>query len=260
VDNGGSWRREVGQPENGQWLLEAFVTLSDILVGEFDVREFFTLLIDQIVEFLDSAEAGIIFAMPNDQLRVMASSSKRTRAVELLELRIDQGPGMECYRSSTPTINYRIDRTDRRWPQFCQRALEEGFSMVHVLPIGLRSETIGVIEVLDPVPVELTSEKVTALQKIADLATIALIQDQLVQHNVDFSKQLQQALDSRIVIEQAKGFLAARLDLTPDIAFRFLRDYSLAANCEIGEAAEGVVGGRITEQFMLRTATGTLEE
>lgn len=209
-----------------EWLARTFVELVDTLVAGFDVIDLMSTLVDRCSELLESSEVGLALADPHGQLRVLASTTERMRVLELIEIQNDEGPCRDCFRSGEPLVNQRLDALDGRWPKFGREARSAGFLMVHALPLRLRSETIGAMNIFNAELVELTSQEVNLAQALADAATIGILQERAVRHGVELAGQLQRALNSRIVIEQAKGVVAERLRVGMDEAFDLMRGYA----------------------------------
>jgi GAF domain len=144
----------------------------------------------------------------------MASSSERMHALELIEVQNDEGPCRDCVRTGEQVLNQRLDVVEDRWPLFARKAREAGFNMVHALPLRLRSDVIGAMNIFSSELDELSSQDVNLTQALADVATIGILQERAVRHGTDLADQLQIALNSRVVLEQAKGIVAERRQWT----------------------------------------------
>ncbi len=229
-----------------EWLARTFVELADTLVADFDLIDFLSLLAQRCVELLEVAEVGLALADGRGRLQVLASSTERMRTAELIEVQNGDGPCLECYRTGLPILNKRLDEAKDRWPRFSPIALESGFVMVHALPLRLRSEVIGALNVFDVVPHEISPSKVNLTQALADVATIGILQERTVKQRTDVSAQLEGALHSRIVIEQAKGIVAERLKVDVETAFGLLRGYARRQRLQLSVAASDIVGGSLS--------------
>src|SRR5690348_17011261 len=141
-------------------LAETFVELADTLVADFDVVDFLHLLAERCVQLLDVQAAGLMLADQRGKLQLMASSSAQARLLELFELETAEGPCVDCYRSGRPMVDTRLDQPDPRWPSFGQPALAAGFSAVHALPMRLRDEIIGVLNLFSSIPRPLAEEDI----------------------------------------------------------------------------------------------------
>ena len=222
-------------------LARTLVELADTLVDDFDVVELLTLLADRCVEVLDVAAAGLMLASPDGDLRVMASSSEAMRVLELFELQADEGPCVDCYRTGEPDREPRPARTiDGRWPRFGPKAVEAGFRSVHALPMRLRGQTIGALNLFRVDEGPMRDADVVAAQALADVATIAILQHRAVHDAQVLNEQLTQALTDRIVIEQAKGVVAERAGLDMEQAFARLRRHARNHNLRLTDVAQAV--------------------
>jgi GAF domain-containing protein len=222
------------------------VELADTLVDEFDIVELLTLLTDRCVEVLDVTAAGLMLVAPDGELRVMASSSAAMRLLELFELQAAEGPCLDCYRSGGPVVNQDLATVNGRWPRFAAEALSQGFRSVHALPMRLRGTVIGALNLFRNEPGELDPADVDAAQALADVATIAILQHQAVLAAQLVNEQLQNALNSRIVIEQAKGMVAERAGLDMEQAFASLRGHARRHNLRLVDVAADVINGTLS--------------
>ena len=227
-----------------EWLARTFVELADTLVADFDLIEFLSMLADRCVELLGAAEVGLVLAGPRG-LQVMASSSERMRVTELLELQLEEGPCFECSRTGLPVLNQQLASADGRWPRFATSAREGGFQMVHAVPLRLRDEVIGAMNVFDTSLHEMTLTESNLLRAFADAATIGILQERTVKQQSDLSIQLQGALNSRIAVEQAKGIVAERLQLDMDTAFGMIRTYARNHGTLLSAVADDLVRGSL---------------
>ena len=227
-------------------LARTLVELADSLVDTFDVVDLLTLLADRCVEALDVSAAGLMLVAPEGDLRVVASSSEEMRLVELFELQSQEGPCTECYRTGEPSLNQNLARDYGRWPHFRPVALEAGFRSVHALPMRLRGVTIGALNLFraDEGPLEETD--VVAAQALADVATIAILQHRAAIQTHVVNDQLNHALNSRIVIEQAKGMVAERQGLDMENAFARLRGHARNHNLRLVDVASAVINGTLS--------------
>ena len=189
-------------------LARTLVELADTLVADFDVVELLTLLTDRCVDLLAVGAAGLMFAAPDGDLRVMASSGEAMRALELFELQSEQGPCLDCYLSGKPVMDRDLAVAKDRWPRFAPEALAAGFRSVHALPMRLRGTVIGALNLFHVEPGEMRRADVEAAQALADVATIAILQHRASLEAQVVNEQLHHALNGRAVIEQAKGLVA----------------------------------------------------
>jgi transcriptional regulator with GAF, ATPase, and Fis domain len=173
-------------------LADVFVEMADTLVDDFDVIDFLHGLTERCVQLLGVSAAGILLTDQRDTLQVVAGSSERTRLLELLQLQTDQGPCMDCFRAGKPVSVADLPSAGR-WPRFTAAAAEVGFAAVHGVPMRLRTEVIGALNLFDTNPGALDAGKLRIGQALADLATIGLLQHAIRRRDV-LTEQLQTAL------------------------------------------------------------------
>jgi transcriptional regulator with GAF, ATPase, and Fis domain len=223
-------------------VAEAFVALADTLVSGFDVIDFLQHLSERCVDLLQVDAAGILVADQHGHLRLMAASSEETRLLELFQLQNEQGPCLECFHSGTVVHCADLGQAPvaARWPRFAPHARGSGFSAVSALPMRLRSEVIGAMNLFRARPGPLADEQVGLGQAMADIATIGLLQERAIRQKQILTEQLQSALNSRVVIEQAKGVLAERHGCSMEQAFTALREHARAHNRRLTDLAQGL--------------------
>lgn len=236
-------------------LARTFVELADTLVADFDVVELLSLLADRCVEVLDIGAAGLMVVAPDGDLRVMASSSEAMRVLELFELQAEEGPCLDCYRTGEPVVNQDLADANGRWPRFANEALGAGFHSVHALPMRLRGSVIGALNLFHVEPGEMRSEDVAAAQALADVATIAILQHRAAVEAGVLNEQLNNALNTRIVIEQAKGMVAERKGLDMARAFATLRTHARNHNLRLSDVAADVIDGTLATSALDRLPT-----
>jgi transcriptional regulator with GAF, ATPase, and Fis domain len=229
---------------DGQLLSETFVELTDTMVAGFDVIDFLHVLTDRSVQLLDVSAAGLLLADPRGELRVVAASSDAAWLLELFQLQNDQGPCLDCFRSGQPVAAADLAAEARRWPQFAPSAREAGFAAAQALPMRLREQVIGALNLFRADPGAFDPANVRVGQALADVATISLLHERSMRHSETLNEQLQTALNSRVLIEQAKGKLAERLGLDISQAFTLLRDHARARNLRLSDLAQAVIDGK----------------
>jgi transcriptional regulator with GAF, ATPase, and Fis domain len=235
-------------------LAEAFVELADTLVDDFDVVEFLHRLANHCVELLPVDEVGLMLADQRGRLRVMAASSEKARLMELLQLQTDQGPCVLCFQTGLPVTQEDLSIGNRRWPRLTDLAAELGFRSLYVLPMRLRTEIIGVMNLFGAGNPTFGGKEQRIAQAMADVATVGLLQERVIRRRTVLAEQLQTALNTRVVIEQAKGVLAERFTLDMDAAFRTLRDYARSHNQRLTDLARQVIAGGADLSSFAQTA------
>ena len=238
-------------------LAKTLVELADTLVADFDAVELLTLLSDRCVATFNVGAAGIMLVAPDGELRVMASSSEEMRMLELFELQSEQGPCLDCYRTGRPVVHRDLTETNGRWPRFAAEALEAGYRSAGALPMRLRGTVIGALNLFYVEPGGMPQADIDAAQALADVATIAILQHRAATDAQVLNSQLNHALNSRMVIEQAKGMVAERETLNMEEAFSVLRRYARTHNLRLTDVATDVIDGKLTDLAVDRTSTTT---
>ncbi len=237
-------------------LARTLVELADTLVADFDVVELMTLLADRCVEVLELGAAGLTLVAPEGDLRLMASSSDAMRVLELFELQCQEGPCLDCYHTGLPVVNHDLAAGDDRWPRFATEALRAGFRSVHALPMRLRGAIIGALNLFHVEPGEMRRSDIAAAQAFADIATIAVLQHRANLDAQDLNEQLNQALNNRVVIEQAKGMVSEREGLDMEHAFALLRNHARNHNLRLADVAHDVIRGTLPASALERPRAG----
>ncbi len=230
-------------PTLDERLAQAFVELADTLVAGFDLMEFLHTLTERCVELLEVDAAGLLLATDDGGLRTVAASTEQVRVVELFQLQTYEGPCIEAYRSGEKVIAGDLQQATEKWPLFAPAALKQGFRGVHAIPMRLRDQVIGTLNLFRTAPDGLDQAAARAARALVDVATIGILQERAVRQQETVAAQLQAALHSRVMIEQAKGVLAERNRVTPDQAFLVLRRYARNHNRPLTALAADVIHG-----------------
>jgi GAF domain-containing protein len=237
-------------------LATTFVSLADTLVDDFDFVDLLYELVYTCVDVLDAAAAGLLLASKNGGLHVVAASSEGARTLELFQVQNQEGPCLDCFRSGSPVRSEHLDGSETRWPRYALAAAEQGYVRALALPMRLRGQVIGALNLLgDTDAPSIGEQAIPVAQAMADVATIAILTDRMASSRDLLNEQLHVALDSRVLIEQAKGTLATRLDITHDKAFAWLHQRARSERRPLREVAAEVTAtrpGGDWEQFRLR--------
>jgi GAF domain-containing protein len=228
-----------------QRLVEAAVALADTVGDEFDLSEVLYGLTATCVELLDVDTAGLLLADEQDKLHTVASSHEGTRLLELFQLQTDEGPCVDCYRLEAPVSCTDLSHAGGRWPTFTPRAGSEGVSSVHAVPLRVRDRTIGGLNLFRCRPGRVPDGDLALAQSFATIATIGILQTRAKRSSDLLNEQLQNALNSRVIIEQAKGYLAERHHEGLTEAFARLRNHARSHNQRLTTVAREVVGGTL---------------
>ncbi len=231
---------------NTNRLADVFVEAADTLVDEFDLVDFLSLLTQHAAEITGWSAVGLMLTDLRGDLQYMASSSEDARLMELLQLQNSEGPCVDCFRTGQPVANSDLGSAADRWPIFAPRAVAAGFRSVHAFPLRLRDRVIGAMNSFGVESTALESDSARAVQALADIATISLLQEQAIARADTLTQQLQFALNSRVTIEQAKGAVARALSISVEEAFTLLRAQARNRRCPLTELAEEVVNNPLS--------------
>ena len=227
-------------------LLRAFVRAADTLVADYDPLDLLQQLTEDCVDILAVNTAGLLLGDHRGELQLAAATSDETRLLELFQLQIDEGPCLDTFTSGAPTLVPDLAASVTVWPTFVPEATAAGFGAIHALPLRLRSQVIGVLGLFNRTPGDLDTADVATAQALVDVATIGVLHQRVTVSAETLNEQLQSALNTRVAVEQAKGVLAERSNLTMDEAFGLLRTYSRAHRTSLRSTCHGVIDGTIT--------------
>jgi GAF domain-containing protein len=226
-----------------QAMAETFVVLADTLVDDYDVVDLLDLLVTACVDLLGVTAAGLLLDDQKGHLAVVASSSEETRLLEIFQLQNNEGPCLDCVRTGSAVTCGDLATEQARWPRFVPAALAAGFRSVAALPLRLRDHTIGGLNLFDERLEQVPADDRRLAQALADVATIGILQRRSVHRSTMVAEQLQHALNSRVIIEQAKGVLGERNSMSMDAAFAALRRHARNHNLKLTDVSLAVVRG-----------------
>jgi hypothetical protein len=235
-------------------VTQAFVALASSLATGYDVVDLLNNLTTECARLLDVASAGLLLADPLGVLHVLAASTEHTRQLELFQIQRDEGPCLECFRSGQPVSVADLSLAVDRWPQFVAGAQIAGFASVHALPMRLRSNTLGALGLFGTTVGPLNAQDLTLGQALADVASVALVQDKAATDEGIVNEQLQAALTNRVVIEQAKGVIAQLGQMDMAQSFAVLRRYSRDHNEKLADVANRVVTRSLRPEDLIEYA------
>ncbi len=226
-------------------LARAFVGLADTLVSHYDVTDFLYLLCDRCAEVLAVDAAGVLVSDENGRLRLTSASNERMQVLELFEMQRLEGPCFDAYQSGAQVVDPELGSKSGQWPDFAQKAVAAGFRAVYAFPLRLRDDRIGALNLFREEPGSFDDDDVAAAQALADVATIGILQERAVSEAQTRARHLQEALSSRVVIEQAKGIVAERRGIDLEQAFERLRAHARGHNLRLRAVCQDVVDGTL---------------
>lgn len=226
-------------------VIAAFVSLSHELVDDYDVVEMLTQLTRSCADLLDITSAGLLLADGQGVLHLAASSSEETHHLEVFQLQRDQGPCLDCFRTGDPVLAEDLAAAQQQWPEFATAARAVGFRSVQALPMRLREHALGAVGLFGQQPGRLAQEDLDLAQALVHVASVAIVNERSALDRDAVNHQLQQALTSRIVLEQAKGVVAAEGELGMEDAFHVLRRYARDHGRRLSEVAAEIVARRL---------------
>jgi GAF domain-containing protein len=232
-------------------IVSAFVTLAGSLARGHDVNELLTQLTSDCARLLDVTAVGLLLADPRGALHVVAASSERVADLEAFQAQRAQGPCHTCYLDGEAVNVPDLASAAARWPDFAAVASRAGVASVHAVPMRMRDDIVGALNLFGATTGALNEADLRLAQALADVATIALIQDRASADRNMVNEQLQAALDSRVVLEQAKGVLSYGGDLDMPAAYAALRHYARDHNIKLTELARALVSRAVPATLVL---------
>ena len=218
------------------------VELIDVHNERFSPEEFLYGVARRTAALLGGAAAGVLLSDEPDEIRVAAASNLKVRRLDSLEANSRRGPSVEAIRKGV-AVNAWTDRMRQRWPVFAAYALAEGYEAISAVPMRYRRHTIGALKVVRCERRRLSPLEIRTAQALADVAAVSLDRQRVLEASRKVAEQLQEALGSRVVIEQAKGMIAAQAGVSLSEAFRLLRRHARDENRKLEAVARDVVGG-----------------
>lgn len=226
-----------------QLIMDTFVELADTLAGDFDIGDFLQMLVERCAAVLQVQTGGVLIEGPDGTLQLAAATSETMKELEDLEMELKQGPCLEAYQEVAQVLAADLREEKDRWPQMAPKAIEMDLLAVYAFPLRLRGDCIGALNLYRSSTGEFEDDDVRLAQAFADVAAIGILQERKVSDAERRSQQLQEALVTRIVIEQAKGIVAERHNLTAQLAFDALRRHARSRHQKLRDVCRGVVEG-----------------
>lgn len=238
VDVGRLYACGMGREE---FVIETFVAMADTLASDYDIADFLHDLVERCQAALAVDAGGVMLEDPDGALRLAAATSEKMNRYEQAEIRNDEGPCIDAYRRVEQIVAHDLNEAKERWPKAVEAALDLGLQAVYAFPLRLRGDCIGALNLYREATGPFGDDDVRLAQAFADVAAIGILQQIQVAEAETRAEQLQNALNSRVIIEQAKGVVMAQTGIAPQEAFSLLRSHARANRVTLQEVARGVV-------------------
>jgi GAF domain-containing protein len=222
-------------------IVETFATLADTLVDSYDVVELLQTLVETCADVLDVDAAGIMLANAWGELEVIASTSETSRLMEVLQLDAEAGPCMTTFTTGQPVACPDIADAPAEWAAFSAGALALGVRSAHAVPLRLRATVIGTLNLFGTAPGTLSAPDLRIARAMADVATIGILHERTLREHEVVQAQLQRAIVSREVIEQAKGVVSHVRSVSIEDAFGIIRAHAVASGERLSDVAQAIV-------------------
>jgi len=226
------------------------------LVSDYDSTELLHDLCDRTAEVLPVAGAGVMLEDDDGHLRFVAASNEQVRTIESLQVELGEGPCLQAYQTGEQVVVPDLGAGGEQFPTFADRALERGLRGVYSFPMRLAERRIGALNLYHSEPMLFSDADRAAGQVLADVATTAIMNVRTLAQSNRLVDQLQHALDSRIVVEQAKGKLCERLGISVSDAFELMRRHARSNGIRLRVVAEGVMAGELDLRAQGQMADG----
>lgn len=227
-------------------LGRAFVALADTLVAGYEVGDFLQMLCERVADVFDVDAVGMLLEAADGTLRLTAASTHESRALDLFEAQAEEGPCYEAYTRGEQILEEDLETASVGWERFRLLALDAGFRAVYAFPMRLRDHRLGAINMFRTSSGPFDEADVHWAQALADVATIGVLSERQLQRSEQRTEQLERALSSRVLIEQAKGALAERVDCAPEEAFDRMRGYARSHQRSLRDVCREVIAGELT--------------
>jgi GAF domain-containing protein len=210
------------------------------LLTEYDVDTVLMDLMERLTELLGLDGSGVALAQ-GDRLDVVTAVPDPLAELEKVQIMHQSGPCVDAYRTVSVVVVADLEAQHQTWPEYCAVAERLGLGSVAGIPMRLGGTAIGALNLYDRGPRSWAREDIAAAMVMADIATSYLVNASKLRQQEQLNEQLQHALDSRSVIEQAKGIVAGEREITVELAFRRIRAHARSHSVTVRSVAESIV-------------------
>jgi hypothetical protein len=240
--------------DEGLWLVTTLLDLAELLDERQSEAAYASALAARLADHLAPAQISLLIAGNAGDMTVAAASGGKINDLAGLQVRLNEGPCIDCHKTAGAVLNEAISGADQRWPRFASAGIAAGFDTVSALPMLRQGQVIGVLFSAAARAHQLSDADLRELKVVARTAAFAIARQRDLRRSVLAAEQLQRALDSRVVIEQAKGSVAARLGVSPDRAFELLRSYARQENLTLAEVSSRAVMNTLSPHDLMAAA------
>ncbi|OXM58353.1 ANTAR domain-containing protein [Amycolatopsis thailandensis] len=226
-----------------RWVTDTLVELADTLVPALDPTKYWHCVADRYAQLV--ASSAVHLAAVGDH-PVVINTDDRLGTAPLDRILAEEGPGVDSRDGGEQVVNVLLAEATTRWRRLSQAAVSLGYRSIHAFPFSRREDVLGAVTVLTSETTPLPVADLRIAAALADVATIGMLNHQAIAKLTTTTGQLQGALTSRVIIEQAKGLVSARLEISPEAAFLLLRRYARGHNMKIGELCASLMSRRLT--------------
>ncbi|HET6667800.1 MAG TPA: GAF and ANTAR domain-containing protein [Intrasporangium sp.] len=223
-----------------EMYLRALSRFSKLLLTSYDVDSVLGELASQCAEILDLVGSGVSLGR-GDKVSYATAVPAQVAALEHTQQTTQTGPCVHAYRTGEVVAVDDLADQATTWPEYCRVAREVGIGAVAALPMTLGGQRVGSLDLYSVLPRKWEDEDLLAAGVLADMGTAYLINASQLDRQVQLAGQLRSALDSRVVVEQAKGILANRAGISVDEAFLRIRKHAREHQAKLHEVAAAIV-------------------
>ncbi|MFD9894047.1 ANTAR domain-containing protein [Amycolatopsis sp. NPDC059027] len=229
-----------------RWLAEALVDLADTVDADFDEAEYAHTVTARLAELLEPGEPGLRLADAGGTVRTTVASTRRLGELLALEADVTEGPCTSSQRGGKDLVNDVLGLADTKWPRYAPAARKHGFASVSTMSLRHGESVVGSLCVLSPLGSTVTGTEIRSAGAVVSVATTGILHNRMLRDSTRTSSQLQYALTSRVLVEQAKGAVAVRLGVPPGEAFDILRAYARRHNLPLNDVAKAAIDGKLS--------------
>jgi transcriptional regulator with GAF, ATPase, and Fis domain len=225
------------------WLAESLIDLADSL--DSDENDYRRRVVQRISDLVEPADVGVLIAGNGGRLTKFAAQTWRTRHLLRIEAQIQEGPCSASHRTGQRLEVDLDSEADWRWPRFTPEARGAGFLSVIALPLVYQDDILGAVSILAASRIADADLDIDLVATLVEAAAVGVVQARVYRTATDRAGMLQDTLDSRVLLEQAKGILAAQTKTTPDEAYEIMRRYAQDRGQLLQDVAEAIIRGRL---------------